>query len=75
MGQIKGHGEEHHVVLAYLFPVLVRVDLLPIADVPKEDYDGGNDRDDSPNPLVVPFHIVQEKADPLAITRMVVLTV
>ena len=75
LGQIERHGEEHHIVLPHLLPVLVRIDLLPITNVPEEDDYGRHDRDYGPDPLVIPLHVVEEETDSLTITRVVVLTV
>ena len=62
-------------MLTNLLPVLICIDLFPIADVPVQDYNRSDNCNDSPQALVVPFHVVEEEADALAIARSIVLTV
>ena len=75
LSEIEGHREEHHVVLSYSLPVLVSVDLLPLLDVPEENYDGCYDCDDGTHPLVVPLHVMEEEADTLAGTWPIVVAI
>ena len=56
-------------------PILVRVDLLALFHVPEQDDDRGYDCDDGAQTLIVPFHVVEEEADPLTSTWSIVTTV
>ena len=62
-------------MLAHLLPVLVRIYLLPIPNVPVEDYDGCYNRDYCPEAFIVPFHLMEEKSDSFPMTWPVILTV
>ena len=62
-------------MLTDLLPVLVRIDLLSVADVPVQDDDRRDDRDDRTEPLVVPLHIMEEQSDPLAVARSIILAI
>ena len=62
-------------MLSDLFPVLICIYLFPVAYVPiKYDYRRHNCYNRS-QPLIVPFHMVEEKTDTLTIAWSVVLTV
>ena len=62
-------------MLPDLLPVLIRIYLLPIPNVPIEDYDWCYNCDDCPKALVVPFHLMEEKSDSLSVAWPVILTV
>lgn len=56
-------------------PVLVGVYLLTLLDVPEKNDNGRHNRDDRPQPLVVPLHVVKEQANTLTCTWPVVVAV
>ena len=62
-------------MLSDLLPVLIRVDLFSVANVPVQNDYWSDNRDNRSQPFVVPLHMVEEKTDTFSIARSVVLAV